>query len=256
MKTSRRNFLTTSTVATAAGLTGAGVAATSDSAAKTHGLQLKQGATVLLQGDSITDAGRDKGNGEPNNYKALGRGYAQLIGYHLLSKYPEKELQVYNRGISGNKVPDLEGRWERDCLDLKPDILSIMIGVNDYWHTVAFGNKYKGTIETYESGFKALLARTREALPEVQLVVCEPFVVRAADGSTRPDWFPEFDERRARARAAAESVGATYVEFQQMFDAAVAAGYPHKDLAGDDIHPTPHGHGLMAARWLGDTGLA
>lgn len=258
MAITRRTFITQATVASAAAVTAAGAARATNqkSSSPPAKLQLKQGATVLIQGDSITDAGRNKKATEPNNFKGLGRGYARMIAYHMLSKYPEKQLKIYNRGISGHKVPNLASRWNRDCIDLKPDIVSIMIGVNDYWHTVDFGKKYKGTVESYETGFKALLNRTVEALPEAQLVVCEPFLVRAADGSTRPDWFPEFDQRREKARLAAESVGAVYVEFQQMFDAAVAAGYPLKELAGDNIHPTPHGHALMASRWLGDTGLA
>lgn len=254
---SRRNFITRSTAVSAAVVAvGAGSSYGKDSSKEKPLIKLKQGATVVIQGDSITDAGRKKDIGEPNNLEALGRGYAQLIAYHLLSKYPEKKLKVYNRGISGNKVPDLDARWDKDCIELKPDILSIMIGVNDYWHKVAFGSKYKGTVETYETGFKALLKRTKEALPDTQIVICEPFVVQAADKSTRADWFPEFAHRQAKARAVAESVGAIYVEYQQMFDAAVAAGYPQKKLAGDAIHPTTHGHGLMASRWLGDTGLA
>lgn len=256
MTTSRRSFLTHSALASAAALAGTTAARAESTASNKAPLALKQGATVVLQGDSITDAGRDKGIAEPNHKKALGNGYAQLIAYHLLSKHPEKDLKIYNRGISGNKVPDLDGRWDKDCIDLKPDILSIMIGVNDYWHTVAFGSKYEGTVESYGTGFTDLLKRTRDALPETQLVICEPFVVRAADGSTRADWFPEFDHRRAKAQAAAESAGALYVEFQQMFDAAVAAGFPAKELAGDAIHPSPAGHALMASRWLGDTGLA
>lgn len=253
MPSTRRKFFAQSATASAALLATTGASPAAD---KQEPLKLKKGATILIQGDSITDAGRDKKNLEPNDVRAMGRGYAQLIGYHLLAKHPDLDLNVYNRGISGNKVPDLDRRWDRDCLDLKPDVLSIMIGVNDYWHTVAFGSKYKGTVESYESGFKALLERTQKALPNTRLVICEPFVVRAADGSTRADWFPEFDHRRAKAKAVAESVGATYVEFQQMFDAAVAAGYSHKDLAGDAIHPSTHGHALMASRWLGDTGLA
>jgi len=253
MPSTRRTFFAQSATASAAILATSGAASAAD---KKDALQLKDGAIILLQGDSITDAGRDKKNLEPNNVKALGRGYAQLIGYHLLAKHPDKNLKVYNRGISGNKVPDLDRRWDRDCLDLKPDILSIMIGVNDYWHTVAFGSKYKGTVETYESGLKALLDRTKKALPDTKIVICDPFVVRDAEKTTRADWYPEFDQRRAKAKAAAESIGAIFVEFQQMFDAAVAAGYSHKDLAGDAIHPTTHGHALMASRWLGDTGLA
>ncbi len=220
-------------------------------------ITLKQGATVLLQGDSITDAGRSRETENiPNDFAMLGNGYAKLIAYHLLSKYPDKQLKIYNRGISGHKVPDLDARWDKDTINLKPDVLSIMIGVNDYWHTVAFGSKYKGTVDDYETGFKALLKRTKDALPDVQLVVCEPFVVRAADGTTRPDWFPEFDDRRARAKLAAESFGAVFVPFQAMFDAAVMAGSKNKDWSGDDIHVNEQGAALMAMRWLGDTGLA
>ncbi|MEM6507440.1 MAG: GDSL-type esterase/lipase family protein [Planctomycetota bacterium] len=216
---------------------------------------LKPGATVLLQGDSITDAGRKKDDLEPNSMPALGKGYASMIAYHLLTRHKDKGLKIYNRGISGNKVPQLDARWGQDCLDLKPDVLSVMIGVNDYWHTVAFGNKYDGTVESYGTGLKALLMRTMEALPEVQVVICEPFVVRAADGTTRPDWFPEFDERRARAQEAARSVGAVWVPFQSMFDDAVAAGTPNKHWSRDDIHVNPNGAALMAMRWLSETGL-
>ena len=185
MPSTRRKFFTQSAAASAAVLATTGAATAAD---KKEPIKLKKGATILIQGDSITDAGRDKKNLEPNNVKAMGRGYAQLIGYHLLAKHPDLDLKVYNRGISGHKVPDLDARWDRDCIDLKPDILSIMIGVNDYWHTVAFGSKYKGTVETYESGFKALMERTQKALPDTKIVICDPFVVRAADKSTRADW--------------------------------------------------------------------
>ncbi|MGB0769010.1 MAG: GDSL-type esterase/lipase family protein [Phycisphaeraceae bacterium] len=131
-------------------------------------IELKKGATILLQGDSITDAGRKRDNLDANNMDALGKGYASLIAYHLLTANKDKKLKLYNRGISGHKVPDLDGRWERDCIELKPDVLSIMIGVNDYWHTVAFGSKYKGTVDDYKTGFNALLKRTKDALPDVQ----------------------------------------------------------------------------------------
>jgi len=220
------------------------------------GIKLKQGATVLLQGDSITDAGRNKNINEANNQAALGRGYASLIAYHLLSRYPDKQLKLYNRGISGHKVPDLDARWDRDTIDLKPEVLSIMIGVNDYWHTVAFGKKYKGTVHDYKTGFNALLKRTKDALPDVQLVICEPFVVRDEARTTRADWFPEFAERQAVAKEAAQSFGAVWVPFQSMFDHAVAAGTENKHWSGDAIHVNANGAALMAMRWLGETGLA
>jgi len=216
---------------------------------------LKPGATVLIQGDSITDAGRKKDNLEPNNMEALGKGYASLIAYHLLTAHKDKNLKLYNRGISGHKVPDLDARWDRDCIDLKPDVLSIMIGVNDYWHTVAFGSKYKGTVASYKTGFNALLKRTKDALPDVQLVILEPFVVRDAERTTRADWFPEFAERQAVAKETSDAFGAVWLPLQTMFDDAVAAGTPNKHWSGDAIHVNANGAALMAMRWLRETGL-
>jgi len=257
-KITRRAMLAGTAVSAAAlaGCKSMSTASQSEASCCAPAVSLKQGATILIQGDSITDAGRAKMQTDANHPAALGNGYAAMIAYHLLSKYPEKNLQVFNRGISGNKVPDLEARWDRDCIELAPDILSIMIGVNDYWHTVAFGSNYDGTVESYGTGLTALLDRTKQALPEVQLVICEPFVIRAADGSTRPDWFPEFDERRAKCKEAADSVGAVYVPFQSMFDNAVAAGTENTYWSGDNIHVNDKGAALMAMRWLGDTGLA
>lgn len=259
---SRRQLLTTTAAAAstaaiaAAAIPGQAQAHPHVMAAMKPAITLKPGATVLLQGDSITDAGRKKDNLEPNNKDALGKGYASLIAYHLLTAHKDKNLKLYNRGISGHKVPDLDGRWDRDCIELKPDVLSIMIGVNDYWHTVAFGSKYKGTVESYKTGFHALLQRTKDALPEVQLVLCEPFVVRDADRTTRADWFPEFSDRQAVAKEAAKSFGAVWVPFQTMFDDAVAAGTPNKHWSGDAIHVNGNGAALMAMRWLHETGLA
>lgn len=256
----RRAMLTTaaaSTAALAATTLPARAKADAHKKAEHKGITLKKGATVLMQGDSITDAGRKRENQDMANDKdMLGKGYASLIAYHLLTAHKDKELKIYNRGISGNKVPDLDKRWQKDCLELKPDVLSIMIGVNDYWHTVAFGSKYDGTVEDYKTGFNALLKRTKESLPDVQLVICEPFVVRDAERTTRADWFPEFSERQAVAKETAAAYDAVWVPFQTMFDDAVAAGTSNKHWSGDAIHVNANGAALMAMRWLSETGLA
>ena len=99
---------------------------------------------VLFQGDSITDAGREKEKQLPNSAWSFGNGYAMLAAANMLNSMPEKELVIYNRGISGNKVYQLAERWDADCLDLKPAVLSILIGVNDYWHTR--NGSYNGTV--------------------------------------------------------------------------------------------------------------
>lgn len=118
---------------------------------------------ILFQGDSITDAGRNRRHAGPNNTGAMGRGYPFLIGSWLLATKNNPGLKVYNRGISGHKVSDLQKRWQKDTIDLKPDVLSILIGVNDIWHKLAGG--YKGTVADYEKGFNELIEQTRKALP-------------------------------------------------------------------------------------------
>ncbi len=212
---------------------------------------LNMGDVILFQGDSITDAGRNKDASDANNVGALGNGYAQMIASRLLGVHSSLKLQCYNRGISGNKVPDLDARWQTDTLDLKPSILSILIGVNDIWHKLS--GKYDGTVADYEEGFAQLLAKTVPALPGMKLVICEPFVLRC--GAVTDEWFPEFDERRSAARRVADLAGATWVPFQSMFDDAVSDETPPEYWAGDGVHPTMAGHALMAKTWLEVTGL-
>lgn len=222
-------------------------AAVSALAASTPGraAPLGKGGVVLFQGDSITDAGRTRDRLQPNDARAFGRGYPLLIGSRLLDERAGDDLKIYNRGISGNKVPDLDARWQQDCLDLEPDLLSILIGVNDIWHKL--NGRYDGTVEDYETGFTALLERTRKALPHVRLIICEPFVLRC--GAVDEKWFPEFDQRRGAAARVAKKAKATWVPFQEMFNEAVKRAKP-EHWASDGVHPTMAGHDLMAKTWL------
>lgn len=201
---------------------------------------------ILFQGDSITDAGWNRDQGAtPNKQAALGSGYAWLAAAELLTDRPNDGLKIFNRGISGHKVFQLAERWQRDCLDLKPDVLSILIGVNDIWHTL--GGNYKGTVAIYERDYHALVERTRKALPKVKLVICEPFVLKC--GAVDDKWFPEFNEYRAAAKRVAQRAHATFVPFQSMFDTAVQFA-PPDHWAKDGVHPSPAGAALMAHAWL------
>ena len=246
MATSRRDFLSTGLGIGAAGLAALTVSPSPSHAAE-HGRPLfADGDTILFQGDSITDAGRSRDHaGEVNNPKGLGNGYAWMAASHLLVTQHEAKLQCWNRGISGNKVFQLADRWQADCLDLKPDVLSILIGVNDIWH--ALNGRYDGTVETYETDYRKLLNRTKEALPDVKLVICEPFVLRC--GAVDDKWFPTFDGFRASAKKMADEFHAMFVPFQSMFDRAVEYA-PPEHWAGDGVHPTPYGAALMAHQWI------
>jgi lysophospholipase L1-like esterase len=243
--TSRRHLLQ--------GIVSLGALGTLSGAAQTTGDRtgkgsLKKGTVILFQGDSITDAGRDKKIELPNSEKSLGMGYAMMAAGELFRACPDLDLQIHNRGISGNKIPDLEARWQKDAIDLKPDILSILIGVNDLWHTFAFGNKYKGTIEDYEKGYRALLERTQKEIPGVRIVICEPFTTRASDD------FKPLAGYRAVAKKIAGDMSLTFVPFQSAFDEALKSA-PAEFWLTDGIHPSPAGHALMVEAWRGAVGI-
>ena len=157
---------------------------------------------------------------------------------------PPPPLWPELRGISGNKVYQLAERWDEDCLQIKPTVLSILIGVNDLWHKL--NGKYQGTVEIYERDYRALLTRTTKALPKVRLVICEPFVLRC--GAVNDKWFPEFDTYRASARKIAGEFRASFVPFQAMFDEAVKYA-PPEHWAKDGVHPSASGAALMAHEW-------
>jgi len=248
----RRMFIQ-STVAAGGALAAAAALPPSQAAAAektTQNTQLPPGSVVLFQGDSITDASRDRKSSGPNDPSGLGRGYPCLLAGALLADHPKDQLKVYNRGISGNKVPDLAKRWQEDAVALKPDLLSILIGVNDIWHKLSGG--YNGTVEDYQQGYRALLERTLKELPGVRIVVCEPFVLRC--GAVNDRWFPEFDQRRAAARRVADELGLPLVPFQPMFDEATK-DVPPQYWAGDGVHPTLAGHSLMAKTWRKVVGI-
>jgi lysophospholipase L1-like esterase len=202
------------------------------------------GKVVLFQGDSITDAGRNRASADANSAGALGSGYPLLVTSAVLAARPGAALRFYNRGISGNKVPDLQQRWTADTIDLKPDVLSILIGVNDFWHKLDHG--YNGTVQDYEQQYNALLDATREALPRVHLIVLEPFVLRT--GAVDARWFPEFDQRRAAAARVAARARATFVPLQTVFNQQSRSA-PPEYWAADGVHPTPAGHAVIAEQW-------
>jgi lysophospholipase L1-like esterase len=210
---------------------------------------IRPGDVILFQGDSITDAGRERDNNDANSQPALGNGYAWLAASHLLLDQAAANLTIYNRGISGNKVYQLHERWDEDCIKLKPTVVSILIGVNDIWHKL--NGNYDGTLEKYETDYRALLDRTKKELPNVRLVVCQPFVLRC--GAVTEKWFPEFDGYCAAARKVADEAGARFVSFQSMFDGATKIAPPER-WAKDGVHPSPDGAALMAHEWIKSVG--
>lgn len=208
---------------------------------------LSKGETILFQGDSITDNGRDKGKEDnANDQSQIGRGYALFTAAKILASHPKKSLNIYNRGISGNKVFQLAERWDKDCIALKPDYVSILIGVNDFWHTKS--HNYKGTVEVYEADYRKLIERTKQELPGVKMIICEPFIIHG--GSALDDtWERDFAPYREAAKRIARDYELTFVPFQAVFNEALTK-VPADYWGPDGVHPSMAGAQLMAEAWL------
>ena len=242
----RRRFIKKAALGTAAAISFPMILSSAMPAGRIKPIKISKDQVVLFQGDSITDSGRNKEDTSFNTARNLGSGYAMLSGAALLNKFEALNLKIYNKGISGNKVYQLAERWDKDCLDLKPDVLSILIGVNDIWHKLD-GN-YNGTAEIYRNDYIALLERTKSALPNVKLIICEPFAVNGVK-AVDEKWYPEFYDYQKAAMEIAKQFSATFIPFQNVFDEAQKRA-PGSYWTGDGVHPTLAGAQLMAKAWM------
>lgn len=207
------------------------------------------GYKFLFQGDSITDGNRTR-NTDWNH--VMGHGYQYIIASKLWYEFPAKGFHFLNRGISGNKIPDLLARWQGDTLDLKPDLLSVLVGINDI--AAAIEGKPGFSIDNYRDGYVSLLEKTRESLPNIQLVLCDPFVLPV--GKVKDRWTKyqtEVQNRQAVVKELAAKYGAIHVPFQSAFDKALVKA-PAEYWIWDGVHPMPAGHELMAREWLRQVG--
>ncbi len=207
---------------------------------------IPNGTIVLFQGDSITDAGRDRSRYYPNNPRGMGNGYVYQIVADLLAQHPENNIKCYNRGISGNKVYQLAGRWEDDCLNLHPQVLSILIGVNDFWHTLS--SNYQGTPEVFDQDLRELLNRTQKALPGIKIILGEPFAVKGGSAITGK-WDEGFPPYQKIVKQIATDFNAAFVPYQKVFDEALEKA-PVTHWCPDGVHPSIAGASLMKDAWL------
>lgn len=205
---------------------------------------LKQGDLVLFQGDSITDMGRRE---DPNG---LGCGFVYTVVSWFTAMYPQMQVRFLNRGISGNRVRDLQARWKEDMLDLKPDVLSILIGVNDTWRR--FDQNDPTSVEAYEAAYRDILIQARAANPDLRLILCAPFTVTPPCGDAAA-WYADLDPRIHVVARLAREFGALYVPLDGEFARACAA-QPPEVWAADGIHPDPAGRALIAQAWLRTVG--
>ncbi|HEV2125217.1 MAG TPA: SGNH/GDSL hydrolase family protein [Chloroflexota bacterium] len=230
---------------------------------------------ILFIGDSITDTGR---RGEP--HAPYGRGYVHLTRAFLLARYPELDLQILNRGISGNTVRDLAARWENDVIAEQPDWLSIKIGINDDWRLIANRVQEHVPLDEYEQTYRSLLENTKQRSSHTHLTLIEPYVIAPptsgpnalslslADVQQRYPQLreqgvnsgPEYDACLAQFRAVmdqycavverlAGEYSAVLVHTQAAFDEALQF-QPPAYWAADRVHPDAPGHAVIARAFL------
>jgi lysophospholipase L1-like esterase len=205
-----------------------------------------KGMVILFQGDSITDGNRGRNN-DPNHI--MGHGYAFSIASRLGADYPELDLNFYNRGISGNKIIDLADRWQTDTLNLKPVVLSILIGVNDA-SSVVMNQEPLVPVEKYEEVYRTLLTETHKTLPDCIVVLCGPFILKTGNVANHWDAYVyDVKQRQAVVRKLADEFAAVFVDFQDVFNEACIKA-PAEYWIWDGVHPTVPGHELMAREWI------
>ena len=195
-------------------------------------------ARVLFQGDSITDGNRGR-NEDPNHI--LGHGYVFIISARHGAAFPDSKLDFMNRGVSGNTVLELQQRWQKETLDLKPDILSVLIGVNDSGRRMP--------LNEFEEVYNKLLTDAKAANPDIKLVLCEPFwldhtATQPAKGSPNAD----IVKRQEVVAKLATKHDAALVHFQKALDDACQRA-PAKYWIWDSVHPTYAGHQILADEW-------
>lgn len=203
---------------------------------------LNKNSLILFQGDSITDTGRT-GSADPD--ASLGQGYPAKIAEAFANDYADLGLTVVNRGISGNRTWDLLNRWDKDCIDIKPDYFSLLIGVNDTWRRYDSG--MITTAEEYEANMRTLLDRVvKETGAKIILLNIFLLDVTPDKAQMRPDLV----EKQAVIAKLVEDYDVIYIDIQKKFDEMVAAGTPMTDLSEDGVHPTDFGHSVIAEEWL------
>ncbi len=199
--------------------------------------------TILFQGDSITDAGR--------NYETtecgwlMGSGYPTVVSAVLGAQDPA--YAFYNRGISGNRIVDVYARIRNDIINLKPDYMSLLIGVNDVWHE----DRQNGVdAEKFEKIYRMLIDEIKAALPNIKLILLGAFVTHGWELDSRYDTFrAEVEKRAAATKRIAEDYGFPFVDLQSAFDAACEKA-PANYWTLEGVHPTEPGHGVIAKEWI------
>lgn len=198
-------------------------------------IKISKNTHILFIGDSITDCNR-------TGYNKLGNGYVSIIHNELSKRYPS--LKTTNKGVSGDTIKELAARWKVDCIELKPDIVSILIGINDTWQKYLSG--IETSIEIFEEQYRHILDKAIIALNPA-IIICEPFLLPLHDEQKL--WHLDLDPKRRLLKGLALEYNAIFVPLQEIFKRK-SEEVGATTLVMDGIHPTPKGHQLIADMWI------
>jgi acyl-CoA thioesterase I len=200
---------------------------------------IEENALVLFQGDSVTDADHSR-----EDDVDLGRGYAMISAAWFSALYPEKKVRFLNRGIGGNRIRDLESRWNKDCIELNPSWISILIGINDTWRR--FDSNDPTSPETFEASYCTILEQAAKST-HAHIILCEPFLLPVLEGQSA--WQADLQPKIAITRQLARTYGTLLIPLNDIFTRA-AEMRPAAFWLRDGVHPTTAGHALIAQNWL------
>ncbi len=202
----------------------------------------EKGSRLVFIGDSITDMKWGRNEKDRNHY--LGHSFVFLLAGRIGVDQPESELEFFNRGISGNTVGDLRKRWQKDSIEMSPDLLTILIGTNDVGRGVS--------PDEFERDYRHILQQSRKENPELRLILMDPFVLRSGKLTNEDAWQKRrtaTDELRKVVGKLAQEFDAVHIPLQAIFDEAATRTKP-EDWIWDGVHPLPAGHELIAREWL------
>ena len=205
---------------------------------------------IIFFGDSITDFGRNKERDDADS--SLGYGFVRIIADRLIGEKPG-EIKILNRGYSGDRIIDLYARLKKDCINLAPDVVSILVGINDVWHEIAEKNGID--IERFEEIYRMLIEDLKKALPATAIILCEPFVLPGGatesdnDNPDRYEKFCEIYNYAAIVKKLANEYELLFLPLQEAFTEK-AKKYSPSLFLSDGVHPNIAGVNLIAGEWV------
>jgi acyl-CoA thioesterase-1 len=206
---------------------------------------IRDGDLILFQGDSITDCGRC------GSADGLGGGYVAMIRALITARQPRLDVRIANRGVGGDRTTELLARWQPDCVAVRPQVLSIKIGVNDVWRLRGIWNNQTFVpAADYRANYEQLIEKALGAGVRTLALVSPTTIAEENDGELAR----LLDERAAIVRELATRFGAVYVPAREAFLRALKER-PEVRWTADGCHPTAAGHALIAGTWLQALGL-